>query len=592
MTTPFAWKSTYPVVCGLATLISAAACSGKVGSMGGLGGVAEQGGRAGQSAKGGASSAGSANAQGGSGEGGVSADAGAAGESDPGASAGQAGDDGNGQGGSVGGAGGSSGRAGASGSAGSAAGFGGSGASGGSGGNVDSTAGADGSGGSSAGHGGAAGVGQGGAGGVGVGGSAGQSGGLTGRIIVGATGVAFSASPARSVLKRNVIVYSSAGRTDIDWSATTDQPWLTVSPSGKTGQTVTLSANPTALAAGKTHFATVYVKSSDSTIENQEAIRVGLHVLEHAARDLSLTLGGLFLATSSVEPLAFIADGGTDIAAYNVFSGERVRVLAQVVANAGALTLSGDGRTLFVFDRNNLRVQEVDASTGALVQSFPSPGATGSGLLSFRPNAYPTLVVPSSALYDVPSGQPLANASLSGGYSLMASADGAIVVNESGTVYTVARSGSNGSSTLVKMLFNAGTAQGRVGQACLSADRSTVYTASGAPYHFPGVSFSTHQTVQILPGSNYPNSILCAWNNLIIGGIDGYYNANDIWVYDGPSGIELAKLSSAVATSYRSLVDRGLAISGDGSRLVALSLSTPGSNSAKEIRFQSLPAPK
>jgi hypothetical protein len=414
--------------------------------------------------------------------------------------------------------------------------------------------------------------------------------GATGHIVVGATGVAFSASPGRSVLKRDVVVYSADGRADVTWSAKSDQPWLCVSSAGKTGKPLRLVADPTGLAAAQTHFATVTVTSGNGATKNLETIRVGLHVLAEAPHDLSLALGGTYVATSPVEPIAFIANGGTDVAGYDVYTGERVRMLTHVVANAGALTLSGDGRSLFVFDRNNLRVQEVDAVTGMPVRSYPSPDSNGGGLLYLRPSAYPTLVVPSGALYDVASGQRLQNTTLYSCCSLMASADGSIAVNESGTVYSVSRSGENGGTAFVQLLFNTGTAQGREGQACLSADGTTVYTASGYPYNFQGVSFSTHESVQVLPGSSYPNAMLCGWNDLVIGGIDGYYDATDIWVYDGPSGVELAKMSSAAATSYRSLVNRGLALSGDGSRLVALSGGFVGSG-ALETRFQSLPVP-
>lgn len=393
--------------------------------------------------------------------------------------------------------------------------------------------------------------------------------------------MALSASPGRSVLTRDVVVYSSLGSTEIAWSAASDQAWLSVSPSGKTGGALKLTANPTALAVDKTHFATVKVTAKSA--ENQETIRVGLHVLQGAPQNASIAVEGHFLAASPVEPIVFVTNGGTDVLGFDVFSGAQVRTLPNVVANAGALTLSGDGRSLFVFDRNNLRAREVDATTGALVRSYPSPDSNGSGLLYLRPSAYPTLIVPSAAMYDAVSGAALPNASLLSIASLMASADGTLVVDESGTVHRVGRSASEAT---VERLFNAGTAQGRLGQACLSADGTTVYTASGYPYNFPGVSFLTQQTVQVLPGSSYPSSVVCAWNNLIIGGIDGYYDATDIWVYDGPSGVELAKLSSAVATSYRTLVHRGLAVSGDGSRLISLSVD---SNHVQRARFQSLP---
>jgi len=142
-----------------------------------------------------------------------------------------------------------------------------------------------------------------------------------------------------------------------------------------------------------------------------------------------------------------------------------------------------------------------------------------------------------------------------------------------------------------EFLFPAGPVMGREGQACIGADGAVVYTASGGYYAFPGTSTLTHETVQVLPGAPYPNAIICPWNGLVIGGVDGYYDSADIWVYDGPTGVELARLSSASATGYRTLFHRGMAASADGARLVALSSGQVGSTVAPELRSQWLPTP-
>jgi hypothetical protein len=169
------------------------------------------------------------------------------------------------------------------------------------------------------------------------------------------------------------------------------------------------------------------------------------------------------------------------------------------------------------------------------------------------------------------------------------SADSRYVVTHSGSVYGMKRTALNGGGMNTRHVFSASTAQGRDGEACINQDNTIVYTASGAPYDFPGTNIASGQIVQRLPGSNYPSSILCLWNGVVIGGIDGYYNSTDIWIYDGVTGLELAQTSSSESGSYRSLRDRGLAASGDATRLI--SMSGVYGALTQELRFQSIPAP-
>jgi hypothetical protein len=106
--------------------------------------------------------------------------------------------------------------------------------------------------------------------------------------------------------------------------------WLSVSPSGVTGGALTLTASPSGQPTDSTQSATVTVSSSDTSAENTETIRVGLYVGSAAPTDLSLSVAALTLAASPVEPIAFVANGGTDVTGYNVYIGAADRTFVGV----------------------------------------------------------------------------------------------------------------------------------------------------------------------------------------------------------------------------------------------------------------------
>jgi hypothetical protein len=418
------------------------------------------------------------------------------------------------------------------------------------------------------------------------------------RIVVGAAGVGLSSWPGRSVLSRNVGVFSTVGRTDVPWTATSDQGWLSVTSSGTTVGSITLTADATGLAAGTTYFATVNVTSSDPTVENDQTIRVGLTVLGAAPADQSLAVAATYAAASPVEPIVFLHNGGADITGYDVYAAKAVRTFTGVVAAAGAMAVSGDGRTLFVYDTTNFRVTALDAVTGAFLRNYTStPLDTntpyGGGILAFQPGGAPALITPSSRVYDLATGTEYAASSRYSGaiwaYGLSASAGGGYVATQS-SVDAVKRTALNGGG----LIFNHvayGEVSGADGQGCVSADATMAYFASGGIYNFPGISIASGTKTQVLPGAAYPDAVLCLWNGIVVGGTDSYYAATDVWVYDGPTGTQLAGKSSSVGkTSYRALLTRGLAASADATRIVTL-VGLGGYMAPAEIDFQTLPPP-
>jgi hypothetical protein len=418
------------------------------------------------------------------------------------------------------------------------------------------------------------------------------------RLVTTAEGVGFSHVPGRDVLTRRVKVLSNIGRDDVPWTATSNQPWLTVTASGTTGDDLVLTANPAGLADDAMHYADVTVVSPDARVENTQTIRVGLRLASTAPATTVVEADTTFLAANPVEPLVAATDGITGaVRLYDVHTGALVRSWPAVVGRAGAMTWSGDGRTLYVHDQENQRVAAVSPVIGMVLATYdatsPVSGATGLALAYLRPAGYPMLVTPGARVVDLDTGSErsaptFSIASLA--VSLAVSPDQSLVVPDFGVTQRLERTALNGGGVVVSNGAGFNTAQGHAGEACMSASGDRIYTASGAPYEFPATSVATGEVIQHLPGSNYPNSVQCVWNGLVVGGIDGYYAPTDVWVYHGPSGALLAQLDSTNTTGgYRSLIDRGLAVSADGTRLI--SAARAAGEPASKLLFQDLPSP-
>ncbi len=416
------------------------------------------------------------------------------------------------------------------------------------------------------------------------------------RLVATAAGVGLTSAPGRDVLTRSVKVLSNLGRADIPWTATSSQPWLSVTPSGLTGGEVALTADPAGLAPEATYYADVTVASGDARVENTQTIRVGLYVTAAAPSAVLVDSGSAYLAASPVEPLVATSDfaSGT-VALRNVYTGATVRTLSGAVSQAGGMVFSGDGRTLYVHDTSAGRVVALAVASGAEVGSYDASAAQpgdgiGQALAFLRPAGFPMLVAPGSRIFEVESGIERSTPDFrlaSNAFSLATSLDQSLVVADFGAVRRFERSALAGGSLRVTDAGGAATAQGRQGEACISADGDRVYTASGFPYNFPATSLATGQVVQVLPANPYPNAIQCVWNGFVVGGIDGFYDATDIWVYDGPSGANLGQLSSSDTGGNRSLADRGLAVSADGARVVSIVQKSGVPN--RQLYFQSLP---
>jgi outer membrane protein assembly factor BamB len=217
------------------------------------------------------------------------------------------------------------------------------------------------------------------------------------------------------VLSRTLKVTSSRDIAAVPWHAQSNQTWLTVTQPGSpvVGDNLTLTANATGLSDGQ-HIALVTLHSTDPTIDRDETIRVGFWIgpSDPTDVDATLTASPTVLITNPVEPLAYVQTLGPDIFVYNVYTGalQDTFTLNGIASQLGAMTISSDGRVLYVYANQTGKIYGLDATTGAQLSVFnPSPnvfiqGSAAHGLSYVRPNGYPLVLAPYAAAFATETG--------------------------------------------------------------------------------------------------------------------------------------------------------------------------------------------
>ena len=380
------------------------------------------------------------------------------------------------------------------------------------------------------------------------------------RLVV-ENGVALSKFPSRQVLSRTLKVTSSRDRAAVPWRAQSNQPWLTVTQPGSpvVGNNLTLIANPTGLSDGQ-HIALVTLHSTDSSIDRDETIRVGFWIgsVDPTDVDAALTAQPVVLVTNPVEPLAYVHTFQGSIFVYNVYSGAlqntfTIAGIDGITSQLGAMSISGDGRVLYVFGNQTGVVYGLDAITGAQVSTFnPNPniliqGSAADGLSYMRPKGYPLVLTPYGETFDVETGLPINTSgalgnlrSFSSDYRLVYSLD------SRGSPSTPARSPLDYSALQGKVLKITGTAgndlSGPGADICLGGTGSRVYALPGRGF----VSVLDPTTLaSIAPEISRPTgvfivSLACARNGNVYVGSQGLpaFGDDDIEAFDA-SGASL-----------------------------------------------------
>jgi sugar lactone lactonase YvrE len=208
------------------------------------------------------------------------------------------------------------------------------------------------------------------------------------RLVPQYDGLSFYSNPARNPPTRQVVIRDSRGRTGIPWTASSNSPWLVITPtSGVTGDTLTVQAQPAGLTSDVIHHGDITLASSNPSIEREERIRVALWKASGPPVNISRQLTDLSgsVITSPVEPYVYTisryltgSPGGVNgqaggiIRVYHVFTGDLVTTFPSGSTYPGSMTISSDGTRLFVTDYVAPRTIELDALSGAQLASHPA----------------------------------------------------------------------------------------------------------------------------------------------------------------------------------------------------------------------------
>jgi hypothetical protein len=407
------------------------------------------------------------------------------------------------------------------------------------------------------------------------------------RLVISATGVAFSSVPGRQVLTRTLTLANSLDLPDIAWHANSSEHWLQVTPSGN-GSNITLTADPTSLTPGQ-YLASVEITPDSTSVVNTQTVRVGLYVSNSApSASIDIAVANAeFTASNPVVPEFYTLEG-TSVRAYDAYSGALLRTLATTITGTPQnMTTSDDGRVIYLLtDSINAdgHVFAIDAVNGGIQSTSLVPytggfqqGGGRNGILYMRPDARPVVVAGVFGQYlDVTTGGVRRSAGVDISNSSTVSAN-------QRRMYTAVQPFSPSEVRLQEVRystllgeglmgrnvasnsghFDPGT-RGNCGDIALSADQSRVHLACGGPYQFDVLNADTLVYQNSLPGTAYPINIETSWNGLVAAAATtaAPMNAN-LWIYDG-SGVQRALLGAGGVYVFQ----RTLRFSGDGTRLL------------------------
>lgn len=393
------------------------------------------------------------------------------------------------------------------------------------------------------------------------------------RLLAAEWGVALASSPVGTVLTRSIRISDNYGGT-LNWTASSDAAWLTVSGSGNTGGALSLSADASGLPDNAVSYATVTVATSAPNVMGA-TVRVALWKSSGAGMAITkVSLPYTHLSADRIRPYVYVNKGATDIDVYNAYSGQKVGTVAGVGAALGQMAVSLDGSRLYALDTAASKMHVVDLATLAKLPSVDLSAAVNArtGVVAARPNGTEVVFLGDGSAYDA-AGRKLSSTATYG-QGLSTTLDGQSVVSLGGR-YNLDYSSVAGGMVFSKRAASVGTGSGGNLQAvAISADGSRMYAASGGGVSNGGYKCEvddglTGRYIGALPGGEpYPNNIAVTRDGRPICGLDGIYATYDIWVHSAAGALLRGYKVSGYA---KGLLPGQMVTTADGLVVVALS---------------------
>ncbi|MQR00354.1 BACON domain-containing protein [Glaciimonas soli] len=406
------------------------------------------------------------------------------------------------------------------------------------------------------------------------------------KILASQTGVAFASTPTWSRLTKSLTISDNYGQTP-NWSATSNQSWINISQSGNT---LTLSADPTSLPIDTTNYATITLSSSDSTISAPEPIKIALWKGSTTPTAMTqIQQAYTNIIADPIRPFVYVNNGGNSVDVYNIYTAQKTATVSALGTSLDNMTISSNGDHLYALDTssNNLIVVNLMTPTPTKINSWSLnsslPGQAvnmaPNQILSIRPNGVEIILTNSGTEYLASSGKPLATINTnpsSAWYDMAASADGKRVYLQGDTspqistvssfVYNLDYSEMGGGT----LFFAQEAAIAYDGSdIAVSADGSRLYSTAGGTSQCHQIVPDDLLLVSSLPstGGTSPNNVKVGSDGRVYCGITSSGNtATAIWVFS----INGTLLTSFNIIGHGDLLDRQMAVSGDGLIVTAL----------------------
>lgn len=381
------------------------------------------------------------------------------------------------------------------------------------------------------------------------------------RLLASEWGVAFTDSPAGTVLQRTVEIRDNFEQ-GVKWTATSDQSWLTVTASGNTAENhkLNLQANAANLPMDAVSYANVTIRSETAGVE-LAVIRVAVWrsaSVPPESRKIA-SQGYTRLTADKIRPYVY-ASRASAIDIYNVFTGALVGTMSSPGKTPDYMAVSADGSKLYALDSGRVNVMEFDLLGSKFVKAWPLQESV------WPPNVQ-VLKVNGVDIVFLGNGKAYAGEKLLSGFAgygfILGTPDGRKMFSAS-NVHDVDYSAMNGGTLFKSEPRYVSTGSAGDGNYAINSDGSRVYFAGSLQFGYGcgGGDTVTGQAVMTMQmNSGFPTSVAVTRDGLVLCGGEAFTHADDLFM-GKPDGTILR--SWRLSGYNNSIVDGQVVVTPDG----------------------------
>jgi hypothetical protein len=227
------------------------------------------------------------------------------------------------------------------------------------------------------------------------------------RAVVLKNGIALSKTGRGEKLSAEFTVLSESG-DDLAWTASVNQPWLSLSKTtGGAGDVVIVTADVSSLKNNREYTAEITLLGQEGSIP--EKIVVGLYLSDvFVDKQVDVTSSAIMvdIASNPTLPYVYGVTGKSKLYVYNLYTA--AEVAAPVIGGSlNSVTVSHDGKQIFVFDSLEQRIFVLNPNTFAIEKTFSAAtisGAESKGFAYLRPKGLGMLFVGGPNLINATTG--------------------------------------------------------------------------------------------------------------------------------------------------------------------------------------------